>query len=92
MRDIKSFAKDKKQPLSDTAAAGSNEEELKSKVDELSSKSESELLNELTDAVNAGKQDGSFSPEALSRFISNVSPMLSEEQRKRLDDISKRLS
>ena len=79
-KDIRSFAKDKnKKEFGD--------ENLKERIEELSNKSEDELKKQLIDAVNTAKQNGEINDESFSRFAQSVSPMLSEEQRKKLEQI-----
>ena len=84
--NIKNFARNKR-------GQGPNlsEEDLKKRALEFEGKSEQELMRELFQSVEAGKQDGSFSPDALSAFIEQVSPMLSDEQRRNLQTIASRL-
>lgn len=62
-------------------------EQIKSVVEQYEGASESDLMSELARQVEAGKEDGSFNAQTLSQFVSNVSPMLSDEQRSRLNDI-----
>ena len=68
---------------------GVDAESVRRQFGELSGKSESELLTRLFGEIEAGKQDGSFSAEKLSDFMSKVSPMLTEEQRARMESIVK---
>ena len=52
---------------------------------------EDQLMGELMKNVAQGRQDGSFSEEKLDEFITKVSPMLTQEQRKRLEEIRGKL-
>ena len=65
--------------------------EVKELIAEYSSKSENELMNELLSAVSKQKAEGSFDPSALSAGIEAIMPMLNEEQKRRLIDITGRL-
>ena len=47
-------------------------------------KSDEELLSEIVKTARQGKANGSITNEELHRFASNVSPMLNDEQRARL--------
>ena len=92
--DIRSFARgnnkknDAKEPIRDNPA---DRMELEKTVEELGKKSESELMSELLQEVNRGKQDGSFTNDALAEFMGKVSPMLTPEQLKRMEEITSRL-
>ena len=87
MRDIKSFAKEKKKTEGKTAYEKDTlqyGDELRKTVEELSEKNTDELLSELLKTVEEKKKDGSFSGSELRAFIAAVSPMLNSEQQKKL--------
>lgn len=50
-------------------------------------KSEDELIGELLSSVREQKNNGTFEPERLKTLIAAVSPSLTGEQRKRLNDL-----
>lgn len=83
MKDIRNFKKNTKNNNPDQ-----NKETNYNKINELSGKNESELMSELMNAIYTGKEDGTFNNEMLKNFIDTVSPMLSDDQSKRLKDIS----
>lgn len=56
-----------------------------------SSKTESELMDELLKAVAQQKAEGSFDPSALQNGINAIMPMLNEEQKQRLTDVTSKL-
>lgn len=58
---------------------------------EFAGKNENDLMNELMGQVMQGRQDGSFTPEALQQFIRSVSPMLNGQQKQKLNDIVRRI-
>lgn len=51
-------------------------------------KSQDELMGDLENAISQGRKDGSFTDDMLEGFISNVSPMLDDAQRKKLQSIA----
>lgn len=54
-------------------------------------KSEEELTSELLKAAEQGRRDGSFSNEMLEQFYRTMAPMLSQEQKNKLDSLVKML-
>ncbi len=102
MGSIRSFVRDKKglgennlRFCEDNNAIPEDKRELANRLGEQAKmyegKSESELTDELMRSVEAAKQDGSFSKEAVEQFASRVAPMLNDEQRDKLGDILKML-
>ena len=90
--DMKSFARRKNNGRNEPVKEDINEkEQLEKKIEELSGKSESELMNNLFAEVQRGRQDGSFSEGALTEFMDKVSPMLTAEQKQRMREITSRL-
>ena len=53
--------------------------------------SENDLMSRLISSVAQGKQDGTFSEEMLSNFIKQASPMLTDEQRNKMNEIAEKL-
>ena len=85
--DLKSYLKQQQGKAdSEPTAAESSEpsDQLRKQTEELSKKSRSELMDQLMSEVKKGKNDGSFSADALNDFTEKLSPMLSREQRERL--------
>jgi len=71
-----------------------SKEEEKNAMDmlkEYDGMSENELMAKLLSSVQKGKQDGTFSEEMLSNFIKQASPMLNEEQRSKMNQITEML-
>lgn len=66
-------------------------EKIKKTAEAYRGKSDEELLAEIINMANRGKVDGTFSEEQLRRFTESVSPMLSEEQKQRLQTVSELL-
>ena len=60
---------------------------VKNQLDELSGKSEDELMDRLMASINQGKKDGTFTPEMMQKFVKNVSPMLNASQKQRLNQL-----
>lgn len=54
-------------------------------------KSEAELTNELLKVTEQGRKDGTLSNEMLDTFYRSVAPMMSAEQRGKLDGLMKML-
>ena len=88
--DLKSFArrKNKSEP---TREEPIDKQQLEKTVEELGKKSESELMSDLMREVQRGKSDGSFDDGALAEFMDKVSPMLTPEQQRRMQEITARL-
>ena len=90
--DMKSFARGKKKTSAERQNVKEmNREELEKTVGELGKKSESELMSELMSEVRRGRNDGSFTPEALDEFVKQVAPMLTPEQQRRMERITANL-
>lgn len=81
MKELRSFKKSKP----------NMEEQIRSQAESLSGKSEDELMSSLADAVSKGKEDGSFTPEKLNDFILKLSPMLSDEQKRKLSQVVEKI-
>lgn len=64
---------------------------LEETIEQYQNKDEDELMGDLFDMVEQGREDGSFSEEMLDQFIQNVSPMLDSEQKKKLGNIANML-
>ncbi len=54
----------------------------------LQGQSDEQLMAQLYQEVERGRRDGSFDAEAMRKFIAQVSPMLNEEQRQKLHQIT----
>ena len=54
-------------------------------------KSEDEMFSELMKMVDKEKKDGSFNIDTLASFARNAAPMLSSEQREKMEAIIKQL-
>ena len=83
--DLKSFQKSHQSK--GTNKAETSKEDLRKTAETYAQKSDSELLAEILQAADRGKRDGSVTSEDLQRFAQNLSPMLSEEQRSRLQNV-----
>lgn len=98
--DLKSFARKKgrgrPQEVSIDESKISKEqraaaEDMMAQAKQYEGMEEDQLMGELMKNVAQGRQDGSFSEEKLDEFITKVSPMLTQEQRKRLEEIRGKL-
>jgi hypothetical protein len=56
-------------------------------VSKYENKSESELMGDLERMIREGRENGTFTEDMLDAFIRNVSPMLDDSQRKKLEGI-----
>lgn len=66
-----------------------DENDVKQMIDERSSKSEEELMNELKEEVQKSKKEGRFNNSEVENFKKTVLPFLNEEQKLKLDEIIK---
>ena len=82
------YLKNKSEP---TREEPIDKQQLEKTVEELGKKSESELMSDLMREVQRGKSDGSFDDGALAEFMDKVSPMLTPEQQRRMQEITARL-
>lgn len=85
--DVRELAKDANINMGDVK----NEDisNLEETISQYENKSEDELMGDLQQMINNGREDGSFSNEMLDGFMKNVAPMLNKEQQKRLDEIAR---
>ena len=66
-------------------------EQLKQMAGAYQGKSEQELMREIGRRVSEGKRDGSFSDEKMRNIAATLSPMLDEQQKKKLGQLMKNL-
>ncbi|MBQ9941528.1 MAG: hypothetical protein IJP03_00830 [Christensenellaceae bacterium] len=96
-KDLKNFLKQRGKNVEQNAGGElppqrqKQAEDLRRQVEALEGKSENELMERLFSAVQQGKKDGSFSPEALEQFARQVSPMLTPAQQQKLADLKNKL-
>ena len=90
-RDIKSYLKNKgmKVPPEIPKGKEAEAEMIRRRMQQYEGKSESELKDELARSIAQGKKDGSFNEESVNQFVKNVSPMLNDAQRKKMQEILK---
>ncbi len=97
-KDLKSFLKGKGKNVDAEPKKDAQEDQremakkLKEQAKQFEGKSENELINQLLASVEQGKKDGTFSDETLQQFVSNVAPMMNPEQRKKLDELVKKIT
>ncbi len=98
--DLKSFARKKgrgrpqEAPIDESKISKEQRaaaEDMMAQAKQYEGMEEDQLMGELMKNVAQGRQDGSFSEEKLDEFITKVSPMLTQEQRKRLEEIRGKL-
>ena len=58
-------------------------------IEKYSQKSEEELMNDLEHMIGEGRRDGTFSDDMLESFVKNVAPMMDENQRKKLENLTR---
>lgn len=71
---------------------GIGTDDLNAIIGHYSGKSERELMNELYALTERQKATGSFDHGSVKRGVEAISPMLNNEQRRRLNDILNKLS
>jgi flagellar motor component MotA len=81
--DFRSFMKNRKFSDSDKQ----KEADLKEKLKRYEGKSKGEIMSELMQAVEKSKRDGTLSISELERYYQAASPMLNDEQRKKMREI-----
>lgn len=64
-----------------------NNNDFKSKLNDYTSKSESELMDELSKVAQKMREDGTFDADMLERLYITASPMLNQMQRERMRNI-----
>ncbi len=64
-----------------------DQDTLRKTAEAYSGKSDEELLGEIMKAAKQGKTNGTLDTEQINQFIKNVSPMLNQEQRQRLQSV-----
>lgn len=64
-----------------------SEQDVRSKMEQYSGKSEDQLMNELTGMVARMKSEGTFDPSAVENLFNTASPFLNETQRERMRSI-----
>ncbi len=60
-------------------------DKIKNMAEQYKGKNENEILEELNKTVKKGKSDGSITDEKLNNIATTIAPMLSGEQRKKLE-------
>jgi hypothetical protein len=81
--DFRSFMKNRKPSDSDKQ----KEADLKEKLKRYEGRTRGEIMAELIQAVENGKRDGTRSISELERYYQAASPMLNDEQRKKMREI-----
>ena len=64
-----------------------NADEIRRKAEQYATKSDDDLLKDIMKTAAEGKANGSLDAQQLKTFVQSVSPMLSEEQRARLQSV-----
>ena len=90
-RDLKSMAKNRGNSENDAKKQGLSQDELKRQTQELSQLSEGELYEQLFKNAREAKEKGELSGSDIDGFLSMVSPMLNEEQRRRLAELTEKI-
>ena len=90
-RDLKSMAKNRGNAENNAKKQGLSQDELKRQTQELSQLSEGELYEQLFKNAREAKEKGALSGSDIDGFLSMVSTMLNEEQRKRLQELPEKI-
>ena len=64
---------------------------LKNMAKQYEGKSDSEIFSELSKTVEKGKRDGSITDEKINSIAQTIAPMLSGEQKQKLDVLMRSL-
>ncbi len=94
MNDFKSFMGDKKSPeqgVSGKALPPEWEKEVKKAASALENKGEEDVLREIYARAEAAKRAGTLSNAEIDAFLTQISPMLDEKQRKKLAKLAAHL-
>ena len=83
--DFRSFKKSRPEKRGDQT--GTSENDIRKTAEKYGKKSDDELLKDILQMANQGRSEGTLSDSALSEFARKVSPMLNEEQRRRLEQV-----
>ncbi len=62
-------------------------DKLKGMAKQYEGKSDSEILKDLSQAVDKGKKDGTLTDEKINSIASTIAPMLNNEQRNKLNKL-----
>jgi len=83
MKDLRNFKKQsKEQEINE-----SDKDIVKDYIGKYDGFSEDQLIVELVKSVKRAKDEGSYSADQMTSFIELVSPQLSDEQRKKLNNL-----
>lgn len=96
MRELKNFTPTpKEKEVKKDSESTNGYESVPSGVEDMiksrEGKSEGELMEELLKSVKKSKEEGRYSQEEMERFKNTVTPLLTDEQRKKLDEILDKL-
>ncbi len=83
--DLKNFKSTYKSV--DDLSEKANADDVRKKAEQYATKSDDELLKDIMKTAAQGKANGSLDEQQLKTFVQSVSPMLSEEQRARLQSV-----
>ncbi len=93
MRKFTTFAQDKqtKKEKSEGTNSQTAFEFLKKIASKYEGASESELIEAILSEAKKARAEGSLKDEEIENFAATISPMLSREQRKRLEELVKQI-
>ena len=96
MRELKNFTPTpKEKEVKKDSESTNGYESVPSGVEDMiksrEGKSEGELMEELLKSVKKSKEEGRYSQEEMERFKNTVTPLLTDEQRKKLDEILEKI-
>ena len=90
MNNFNDYAKNQKQKQAEQKPDGMNEsafDMLKRVARKYEGASEQDLISAIIQEANRSRKNGTLSDSEIQSFVSTISPMLNEKQRKQLADV-----
>lgn len=89
MKELRNFTPTprKEDEVKQEPAEKISEKGIEDMIKDREGRSEKELMDELLRSVQKSKAEGRYSQKDMETFKSTVTPLLTEEQRKKLDEI-----
>lgn len=90
MKELRNFTpapKKEEETKKDNISDSVSEKGLEDMIKDREGRTEKELMDELLRSVQKSKAEGRYSDKEMDNFKNTVTPLLNEEQRKKLDEI-----
>lgn len=90
MKELRNFTptpKMKEELKKEKKSENVSEKGLEDMIKDREGRTEKELMDELLQSVRKSKAEGRYSEKEMDNFKKTVTPLLNEEQRKKLDEI-----